>query len=58
VAGSHHLNQNFLYRPMAGWADWTTPLDRLFLVGASTWPGGGVGAGSGTMLAEKLAGRR
>jgi phytoene dehydrogenase-like protein len=57
IAGSHHPYQNFLFRPVPGRADWSTPVPKLHHVGASTWPGGGTGAGSGTMLAEKLAGR-
>ncbi|MEM9750565.1 MAG: NAD(P)/FAD-dependent oxidoreductase [Pseudomonadota bacterium] len=56
IAGSHHLSQNFLFRPVLGWADWKTPVDKLYMVGASTWPGAGVGAGSGTMLANRLNG--
>ena len=55
LAGSHHLSQNFLFRPMAGWADWRTPVKNLYLIGASTWPGAGTGAGSGYMLAKMLA---
>lgn len=56
IAGSHHPYQNFVFRPVPGRADWSTPVPKLHMVGASTWPGGGTGAGSGTMLAEKLAG--
>jgi phytoene dehydrogenase-like protein len=55
LAGSHHLSQNFLYRPVRGWADWRTPVRDLYLIGASTWPGAGTGAGSGYMLAKMLA---
>ncbi len=55
LGGSHHLSQNFLFRPVAGWSRYRTPVDRLYLVGASTWPGAGVGAGSGFMLAKMLA---
>ncbi len=55
ICGSHHPAQNFLFRPVPGHADWSTPLKRLHLVGAATWPGAGVGAGSGTMLARRLA---
>lgn len=58
VCGSHHLSQHFLFRPTPRAADWTTPIRQLYLTGAATWPGGGVGAGSGFMLAEQLAGRR
>ena len=57
LAGSHHLSQNFLFRPVAGWADWRTPVKDLYLIGASTWPGAGTGAGSGYMLAKMLAGQ-
>jgi phytoene dehydrogenase-like protein len=55
LGGSHHLSQNFLFRPVPGWSRYRTPLNRLYLVGASTWPGAGVGAGSGFMLAKMLA---
>ena len=36
---------------------WNTPVANLHLVGAATWPGAGVGAGSGFMLAQQLGGR-
>jgi phytoene dehydrogenase-like protein len=55
LGGSHHLSQNFLFRPAPGWSRYKTPLNGLYLVGASTWPGAGVGAGSGFMLAKMLA---
>jgi phytoene dehydrogenase-like protein len=56
IGGSHHLSQNFLFRPAPGWSRYKTPLDNLYLCGASTWPGAGLGAGSGFMLAKMLAG--
>jgi phytoene dehydrogenase-like protein len=56
LGGSHHLDQNFLFRPAFGWSRYRTPIDRLYMVGASTWPGAGTGAGSGFMLAKMLAG--
>ena len=56
ISGSHHLDQNFLFRPAFGWSRYRTPVDRLYMVGASTWPGAGTGAGSGFMLAKMLAG--
>jgi phytoene dehydrogenase-like protein len=56
LGGSHHLDQNFLFRPAFGWSRYRTPVGRLYMVGASTWPGAGTGAGSGFMLAKMLAG--
>ena len=56
LGGSHHLDQNFLFRPAFGWSRYRTPVKRLYMVGASTWPGAGTGAGSGFMLAKNLAG--
>lgn len=56
LSGSHHLDQNFVFRPVFGWSRYKTPVDGLYLCGASTWPGAGTGAGSGFMLAKMLAG--
>jgi phytoene dehydrogenase-like protein len=56
LGGSHHLDQNFFFRPGFGWSRYRTPVERLYMVGASTWPGAGAGAGSGFMLAKMLAG--
>jgi phytoene dehydrogenase-like protein len=55
LSGSHHLDQNFLFRPAFGFSRYRTAVPRLFMVGASTWPGAGTGAGSGFMLAKSLA---
>jgi phytoene dehydrogenase-like protein len=57
ICGSHHLSQNFLFRPARGFAGWNTPVARLHMVGAATWPGAGTAAGSGFMLAQQLGGR-
>lgn len=57
LSGSHHLDQNFLFRPVAGYSRYQTPIKALYLCGASTWPGAGTGAGSGFMLANMLAKR-
>jgi phytoene dehydrogenase-like protein len=56
VCGSHHLSQHFLFRPTRGHADGSTPITNLHLTGAAVWPGAGTGAGSGFLLARKLAG--
>ena len=54
IGGSHHFAQHFLFRPVPGWSRYRTPVDGLYLVGAATWPGGGVGAGSGQLLGQLL----
>jgi phytoene dehydrogenase-like protein len=56
LSGSHHLDQHFLFRPAFGFSRYRSAVPRLYLVGASTWPGAGTGAGSGFMLAKALAG--
>jgi phytoene dehydrogenase-like protein len=56
VCGSHHLTQHFLFRPMRGRADGSTPVPGLHLTGAAVWPGAGTGAGAGYLLAQSLAG--
>jgi phytoene dehydrogenase-like protein len=58
LGGSMHPAQNFFLRPFAGWSRYETPIDGLFLCGAATWPGAGVGAGSGYLLGKKLTRRR
>lgn len=55
LGGSHRLDQNFIFRPVAGWSSYTTPVKNLYLCGASTWPGAGTGAGSGYQLGRMLA---
>ena len=57
ICGSHHIAQNFLFRPARGFARWNTPVRHLHLIGAATWPGAGTGAGSGYLLAQQLCGR-
>lgn len=57
VCGSHHLHQHFMNRPARGFADGSTRIRGLYHTGAAVWPGGGTGAGPGTLLARKLAGK-
>jgi phytoene dehydrogenase-like protein len=52
--GSLALDQNFLWRPFGRSPGHTTPVERMWQIGASTWPGPGLGAGSGTIVAQKL----
>ena len=55
LCGSHHLHQHFLFRPVLGHADGSTPIKHLHLTGAAVWPGAGTGAGPGFLLAQRLS---
>jgi phytoene dehydrogenase-like protein len=52
--GALGLDQNFLWRPFPRSPGHRTPVDRLWHIGASTWPGPGLGGGSGTIVAQEL----
>ena len=52
--GALSLDQNFLWRPFARSPGHRTPVERLWQIGASTWPGPGLGGGSGTLVAQEL----
>ncbi len=39
--GELTLEQLFFLRPVPGWAEYATPIDRLYLCGSATHPGGG-----------------
>jgi phytoene dehydrogenase-like protein len=52
--GALSLDQNFLWRPFPGSRGHATPVERLWHIGASTWPGPGLGGGSGTLVAQAL----
>jgi phytoene dehydrogenase-like protein len=54
-AGSCALDQNLLWRPLPETPGHATPVDRLYLIGASTHPGPGLGAGSGYLVARELS---
>lgn len=54
VAGSHHLRQNFIWRPFGDWTNYETPVEDLYMVGAGAWPGAGVNALSGYLAAQEL----
>jgi phytoene dehydrogenase-like protein len=53
-SGSVALDQNLLWRPFAASPGHATPIKRLWQIGASTHPGPGLGAGSGTLVAKHL----
>jgi phytoene dehydrogenase-like protein len=52
--GALALDQNFLWRPFPQTPGHRTPVERLWHIGASTHPGPGLGAGSGTLVAKQL----
>jgi len=54
VGGSHRLSQNALFRPAPGLSGYRLPLQNLLMVGAGTWPGAGVNAISGRLVAQRL----
>lgn len=54
VSGSHHLDQFYLFRPFPGWSRYRTPIAGLWMIGASTWPGGGLNATSGYLAAQAI----
>jgi phytoene dehydrogenase-like protein len=53
-SGSCALDQNLLWRPRPGLPGHKTPVEGLYHIGASTHPGPGLGAGSGTLVAQEL----
>ncbi len=53
-SGSCALDQNLLWRPRPGLPGHRTQVDCLWHIGASTHPGPGLGAGSGTLVAKEL----
>ena len=53
-ARSMELAQSYLFRPLPGQPSHRTVVPKVFLVGAGTWPGGGVSGGSGYIVAHQL----
>ncbi|WP_432188038.1 phytoene desaturase family protein [Streptomyces sp. Tue6028] len=55
AGGSHHLPQNFLFRPLgSGHNGYRAAVRRLYLTGAATWPGAGNNAASGRLAALQV----
>jgi phytoene dehydrogenase-like protein len=56
--GELSLEQLFFLRPVPGWAQYATPVPRLYMCGSATHPGGGImGAPGKNAAAEILKGR-
>jgi phytoene dehydrogenase-like protein len=53
-SGALSLDQNLVWRPHPSLPGHRTPVPRLWHIGASTHPGPGLGAGSGTIVAHEL----
>jgi phytoene dehydrogenase-like protein len=53
-SGSCSLDQNLLWRPSGAHPGHETPFQALYQIGASTHPGPGLGAGSGTLVARRI----
>jgi phytoene dehydrogenase-like protein len=53
--GEQSLDQFFTFRPLIGWAQYRTPLSRLYLCGAGTHPGGGLTGLPGANAAREIA---
>jgi phytoene dehydrogenase-like protein len=53
-AGATTLDQSYLWRPLPGYGSHTTPVPGLYQIGASTYPGPGLNAASGRIVALDL----
>jgi len=56
--GRMDLDQFLFMRPIAGWARYRTPVERLFLCGSGCHPGGGVTGGPGRLAAGEILRKR
>ncbi len=52
--GELTLEQLFFLRPVPGWAQYATPIDRLFMCGSATHPGGGIMGAPGRNAATRV----
>jgi phytoene dehydrogenase-like protein len=52
--GTMSLNKLFMFRPAAGYANYRTPIKRLFLCGSAAHPGGGVMGAPGWNAAREM----
>jgi phytoene dehydrogenase-like protein len=54
--GELTLEQLFFLRPAPGWAQYRTPIERLYMCGSATHPGGGIMGAPGRNAAMKILG--
>jgi phytoene dehydrogenase-like protein len=52
--GELTLEQLFFLRPVPGWAQYSTPIDHLYMCGSATHPGGGIMGAPGKNAAERI----
>lgn len=52
--GELSLEQLFFLRPVPGWAQYATPVQKLYLCGSATHPGGGIMAAPGRNAAARV----
>jgi phytoene dehydrogenase-like protein len=53
-SGDCELGQSYLWRPLPGYGTHSTPVDGLYQCGASTYPGPGLNAASGRIVALRV----
>lgn len=53
-AGDCELGQSYLWRPLPAYGSHATPVERLYQCGASTYPGPGLNAASGRIVASRI----
>jgi phytoene dehydrogenase-like protein len=53
-SGDCELGQSYLWRPLPGYGAHSTPVERLYQCGASTYPGPGLNAASGRIVALRV----
>jgi phytoene dehydrogenase-like protein len=52
--GEHTLDQLFLFRPLLGWAKYSTPIQHLYICGSGTHPGGVMTGASGSNASREI----
>ena len=52
--GEPALDQLFAFRPLVGWAQYRSPIARLYLCGSGTHPGGSISGASGANASREI----